>query len=113
MEKRFPEEAYLNGHKGTHVSNGVYKVDSPYDINCAQWVKDRNNTGYIIIGADYSDDFEECSVVYFANSDSGCSYIGKLLQELNEREPDRYGYIQCIYGDTDIDRLGGYVIVEV
>ena len=106
MEKGFAEEAYLNGHKGSHVSNGVYKVDIPFIINCDQWVKDKNNKGYTIIGTEYSDDLTMCKVDYFTNCNFGRSYIGKLLQELNEREPEQYGYIQCIYGDSDISRLG-------
>ena len=113
MVERFAEEAYLNGHKGSHIANGVYKVENPFEINCTQWVKDKDNSGYTVIGADYSSDLEKCKIVYFTNCDYGRSYIGKLLQELNEKEPEQYGYIQCIYGDADIDRLGGYVIVEI
>ena len=53
-EKVFPETIYLNGEKGTHIGNGIYKVETPFRINRLKWVKDDINSGYAIIGTNYT-----------------------------------------------------------
>ena len=30
MNKQYEQFAYFDGHRGTHVGDGVYKVDKPY-----------------------------------------------------------------------------------
>ena len=30
MNKQYEEYAYFDGHRGTHIGNGIYKIDEPY-----------------------------------------------------------------------------------
>ena len=32
MVEKFDNIAYFMGHKGTHIGNGIYKIDEPYEV---------------------------------------------------------------------------------
>ena len=47
-------------------------------------------------------------MIYFTNYDYG--KLSRMVQELNKKKPEQYGYIQALC-DADTEILGGYTVV--
>lgn len=106
-ELPFPESVYLNDVKGTHIGNGIYKVESPFRIHRLSWAKDDANSGYAVVGTNYTSDYRTCDVIYFTKHNYG--NLSALVRELNKKHPNKYGYIQAL-SDIDTAMLGGYTV---
>lgn len=83
------------------IEKDIYKVQYQFRINISDWINDKNNSGYAIIGTNYSDDYEQCDIVFYTTSQYG--KLGKLVRILNKTESKEYGYIQSAFG-LNIDR---------
>ena len=83
------------------IEKDIYKVQYPFRINISDWINNKNNSGYAVIGTNYSDDYEQCDVVFYTTSQYG--KLGKLVRRLNNTENKDYGYIQSAFG-LNIDR---------
>ena len=102
----FPEITYMNGHKGIHVRNGIYKLERPFRINRNEWAEDNMYADYCVIGTNYSEDYQECDIEYFTNTNY--RYLSNKVVELREKNnTDDYGYIENIHETITKDYLGG------
>ncbi len=100
----------INEHPAVLIDDNIFKIEKPFRINITAWSKNKANRNYAIIGCNYSDDYEECDVCYYTKTDYG--KLGALMQKLNKEKGGGYGYIQCMYYDDPLDRIGG-AFVEV
>lgn len=105
MEVVFPKSLYLNGVKGKHIGKGIYKVEKPFRIHRLSWAKDDANSGYAVIGTNYTSDYKSCDVVYFTRHNYGMLNI--MVRRLNRKRPNKYGYIQAL-SNNNVEILGGY-----
>lgn len=93
----FPSKFVYDGHVGTHVGNGIYKLDNPYECNIKlahRLERDGFNTIYKYLKDDEDD--SECTVIAFLANDMTNVYDTQTLlfklRELEERGGDKYGY---------------------
>lgn len=113
MEKRqFPEIAYMNGHKGVHIKDGIYKLEQPFRINRDEWTEDKAYADYAVAPNNYSDDLKECDIIYFTNV---ASYIlSNMVMEINNNNNnDDFGYLENTYTNREMELLGGGLEVEI
>lgn len=102
---QYPEIAYMNGHKGIHVNDGVYKLEKPFRVNIDEWGNNEAYADYSVIGANYSNDYTECEIVYFTN----CSRtaLNNLKIDLMRSDNIQLGYIDNLNQTKDTILLGG------
>lgn len=92
------------------VEKGIFKVAKPFRINRDEWVNDEANGGYAVMCTNYSEDYNECDVVYYTEYAYG--RISDLAIELNEKEhAEKYGYCYCLYpGRYAVEGTGGLLV---
>lgn len=65
MGKQYEQYAYFNGHRGTHVGNGVYKLDTPYTTDILDAFGDGEYDSYAILYKWVNIENDIIKVMYF------------------------------------------------
>lgn len=110
-KQEFPDVAFMGEHKGNHVGDGIYKLEKPFRVSIAEWADDRTYADFVIAPNNYSDDFEACDVVYFANINY--HKLEALVRELNadiKSEEEEFGVVYNSWSNREQERLGGIIV---
>lgn len=110
--KQYPQIAYMNGHKGIHIKDGIYKLEQPLRINRNAWIHNKEYADYVVAPNNYSSDLRECDIIYFTNINSyGLSNM--IIEINNDNHNDDFGYLQNLYTNRHTELLGGRLEVEI
>lgn len=95
----------MNGHKGIHVKDGVYKLEQPFRVNRNNWTHNKEYADYAVAPNNYSNDLRECDIVYFTNINS--YGLSNMVIEINSNSSnDDFGYLQNLYTNRQTELWG-------
>lgn len=87
MSKEYPEKAVFMGHSGTHVRDGIYKVDEPFWVDIMEIVDSPEIEFGFGLVANIEKDDDTVEVNYFCTSledrYSLYYYINSIIEEYN------------------------------
>lgn len=93
MNKQHEQYSYFDGHRGTHVGDGVYKIDEPYVSEVLEVMITPSTKSFSVLykWIDYDADIIE--VWYFRENCDGNFKLRKELM-LNKYDGDDLHYLE-------------------
>ena len=102
MNNNSPDIHYLDGHRATHIGNGIYKLDEPIRINFSEWMLNQHKWfDYAFLTVILSDNPRICDLTHFVK-DSGYRELDELGQRLKKLENKRYSYFEWLHSNMPI-----------